>query len=74
MELHDEEMILRGQDVQFSVKGEVVSGGAEEVTVQFRKTKVEAFGTCRTLLRTGMKHVCVVTALEELKEVTLRRF
>jgi hypothetical protein len=72
----DEEMILRGQDVQFTIKGEVVREKAEEVTIQFRKTKVDqaAFGTCRTLLRTGVKHMCVVSALEDLKEVAPRRF
>ena len=72
----DEEMILRGQDVQLSVKGEAVAEKAEEATVQFRKTKAdqEAFGTCKTLLKTGVKKVCVVTALEELREAAPRRF
>lgn len=47
----DEEMILQGQDLQFSVQGEKVDGKAEEVTFQFRKTKSDqlAFGTCRTM-------------------------
>ena len=72
----DEEMILRGQDVQLSVKGEAVAEKAEEATVQFRKTKAdqEAFGTCKTLLKTGVKKVCVVTALAELREAAPRRF
>ena len=49
---------------------------AKEATVQFRKTKAdqEAFGTCKTLLKTGVKKVCVVTALEELREAAPRRF
>ena len=71
----DEGMILRGTDVQFSVRGEVVQEKAEEVTIQFRKTKADqtASGTCRTLLRTGVKYMCVVSALEDLKEAAPRR-
>lgn len=72
----DEEMIVRGHDIQFSVKGEVVHKDAEEVTLQFRKTKSDqqGFGTCRTLLRTGVEHVCVVEALEQLRKTVSRRF
>jgi len=72
----DLEMVMRGQDVQFSVKGEAVTENAEELTVQFRKTKADqmAFGTCKTLLKTGVKYVCVVTAMEELRKVAPRRF
>ena len=72
----DLEMILRGQDVQLSVKGEAVETGAEEITVQFRKTKADqtAFGTCKTMLKTEVAHVCVVTAVEKLKQVAPRRF
>ena len=29
---------------------------------------------CKTLLKTGVKKVCVVTALEELREAAPRRF
>ena len=69
-------MIVRGHDIQFSVKGEVVHKDAEEVTLQFRKTKSDqqGFGTCRTLLRTGVEHVCVVEALQELRKTVSRRF
>ena len=74
----DEEMVLRGQDIQLSANGEPVREGqlAEEVTLQFRKTKSDqtAFGTCKTMLRTGVEGVCVVAALERLKEVAPRRF
>ena len=72
----DEEMILRGQDVQLPVKGEPVEKDAEEVTIQFRKTKAdqEAFGTCKTLLRSKVPQVCVVEALERMRESALRRF
>lgn len=62
----DEEMILRGQDLQFSVQGEKVDGKAEEVTLQFRKTKSDqlAFGTCRTMRRTGVDGICVVRGVK----------
>ena len=69
-------MIVRGQDIQLSTQGEQVNQGAEEATLQFRKTKAdqEAFGTCKTMLRTGVQYVCVVEALEKFKEVAPRRF
>ena len=74
----DEEMIVRGQDVQLTQRPAEEAGGEEikEVTLQFRKTKAdqEAFGTCKTMLSTGVKHVCVYTALEQLREVAPRRF
>lgn len=74
----DMEMIVRGQDVSLMTKGHPVpvDQNAEEVTLQFRKTKSdqEAFGTCRTMLRTDVKYVCVVTALEQLRRVLPRRF
>ena len=74
----DEEMVLRGHDIQLSVGGDPVREGqkAEEVTLQFRKTKADqtAFGTCKTMVRTGVQGVCVVEALEKLKEVAPRRF
>eukprot|EP00435_Cladocopium_sp_Y103_P046957 s1496_g13.t1 len=74
----DMEMILRGADVSLTSKGQAVKDDkeAEEMTVQFRKTKAdqEAFGTCRTMLRTGVKHVCVVQAMVEFKEVAAHRF
>ena len=72
----DMEMIVRGQDIQLSVQGQKVEEGAEEATLQFRKTKAdqEAFGTCKTMLKTDVEHVCVVTALEKFKEVAPRRF
>ena len=74
----DEEMIVRGQDVQLSVQGRPVGEdqAAEEVTLQFRKTKAdqEAFGTCKTMMKTGVEHVCVVEALMKFREVAPRRF
>eukprot|EP00435_Cladocopium_sp_Y103_P033871 s4663_g8.t1 len=73
----DEAMVLWGHDVQLSAQGEPVKPGqkAEEVTLQFRKTKAdqEAFGTCKTMMRTEVKNVCVVEALERLREVAPRR-
>ena len=72
----DEEMILRGQDVQLSRREGQGEGEAEELTIQFRKTKAdqEAFGTCKTMLATGVQGVCVVEAMKKLAEVTPRRF
>eukprot|EP00435_Cladocopium_sp_Y103_P040792 s583_g11.t1 len=72
----DMEMIVRGQDVQLGIKGKAVEKDAQEVTLQFRKTKAdqESFGTCKTMLKTSVEDVCVVTALEKLREVTPRRF
>ena len=74
----DEEMILRGQDVVLTAQGQEAKEGfpVEEATIQFRKTKAdqEAFGTCRTMLRTEVQHVCVVNALEKLFEAAPRRF
>ena len=68
----DEEMIVRGEDIQLK-KNET---GEWEVTLQFRKTKAdqEAFGTCKTMLSTDIKHVCVVGALRSFQEVAGRRF
>ena len=64
----DEEMILRGEDVQLSLRpGQEEGEETEELTVQFRKTKAdqEAFGTCKTMLPTEVQYVCVVTAGRE---------
>ena len=74
----DVEMILRGQDVQIGKRQpkEGDTEGPEEVTIQFRKTKAdqEAFGTCKTMLATGVKHVCVVEAMKKFQEAAPRRF
>ena len=74
----DEGTILRGQDIQLSSRPneEKENGTIYEVTLQFRKTKSdqEAFGTCKTMLKTGVQHVCVYEALENFKAVAERRF
>ena len=72
----DQEMILRGQDVSLTTRGQGDEENPQEVTMQFRKTKAdqEAFGTCKTMLKTGVEHACVVTALHRLREVAPRRF
>ena len=72
----DMEMILRGEDVQLTKGGQPVDQQPEEATIQFRKTKAdqEAFGSCKTMLKTDVEYVCVVTALEELRKVAPRRF
>ena len=76
----DEEMIVRGDDIQLAIQGESADPdqamGRWEATLQFRKTKAdqEAFGTCRTMLESGAKHLCVVRALLALREVAPRRF
>ena len=74
----DEEMILRGQDVVLTNGGQPAKEGqtVEEVTIQFRKTKAdqEAFGTCKTMTKTNVEHVCVVDAMQKMFEVAPRRF
>ena len=74
----DEAMILRGCDVKFTRGGEIVSPWEEplELTIQFRKTKTdqECFGMSKTLASTGVKHLCVVGALNELRKVVPQRF
>lgn len=64
------DMMLRGIDLKLSRDGaEAGLGQATEVTVQFRRTKAdqEAFGTCKTLAKTGEKFLCPVAALEEYR-------
>ena len=73
----DLDMVVRGQDIQLSIDGRPAGDQkAEEATLQFRKTKADqtAFGTCKTMLKTDVPHVCVVKALEDFKEVAARRF
>lgn len=72
----DEEMIVRGMDIALTTKGEAVMENPQEITLQFRKTKAdqEAFGACKTMLRTGQDHVCVVEAMQRFREVAARRF
>ena len=73
----NKEMILRGVDVKLTKDGEDAEGGrANEVTVQFRKTKSdqEAFGSCKTMGSTGTPCLCPVEALEEYKAVAPTRF
>lgn len=74
----DPDMIVRGVDVSLTTEGQQVAKNqeVEEMTLQFRKTKADqsAFGTCKTMLRTNVEHVCVVQAMVEFKEVAPRRF
>ena len=69
----DAHMIIRGMDVRLTKDGQDVKEGANEVTLQFRKTKAdqEAFGSCKTM---GATVNCPVQALEELRAVAQRRF
>lgn len=69
--------VLRGLDVKLSKEDEPVEVGlATEVTVQFRKTKAdqEAFGSCKTMARTGVAHLCPVEALDAYRKVCPGRF
>ena len=76
----DDEMIVRGSDIQLARRDDSEEPGKDgekwEATLQFRKTKAdqEAFGTCRTMLEGGVKHLCVVRALLALRDVAPRRF
>ena len=69
----DEGMILRGTDLKFVEEdGEGIVG----VTLQFRKTKTDqdAFGTCKTMYKSGVDDVCVVSALQTFREMAPQRF
>ncbi|CAE7778356.1 unnamed protein product [Symbiodinium sp. CCMP2592] len=70
----DYAMILRGADLKFL--DAITEEGLKGVTMQFRKTKTdqEAYGTCKTMYESGVKGVCVVTALEEYKRIAPQRF
>ncbi len=73
----DEEMVLRGCDLRFSKDGEKEDGEeANEVTMQFRKTKNDqlAFGESKTLKETQRNHVCPVQALQRMKKIWKLRF
>lgn len=73
----DDEMVLRGCDLRFSKDGRKEDGEeANEVTMQFRKTKNDqlAFGESKTLKATGREHVCPVQALLRMKQIWQRRF
>ena len=73
----NKEMILRGVDVKLTKEGEDAGEGeANEVTVQFRKTKSdqEAFGSCKTMGSTGTPYLCPVQALERYRKVAPSRF
>ena len=69
-------MVLRGVDIRFIE--EMGANGVEVVgiTLQFRKTKTdqEAFGTCKTMYRSGVDGLCVVVALCALKKLAPQRF
>ena len=67
-------MITRGCDIKFilDATGQQVIG----VTLQFRKTKTdqEAFGSCKTMYRSGVEDLCVVSALLQLQVIAPQRF
>ena len=69
----DMEMIIRGQDLRFSANGRPAGEDAEEVTLTFRKTKVDqlAFGDAKTLKATGRRPV---EALVRMRQVWPNRF
>ena len=69
--------VMRGLDVKLSRDGQpALPGEATEVTVQFRKTKAdqEAFGSCKTMAKTGVQYLCPVQALENYRKVCPGRF
>ena len=71
----DFEMILGGVDLKF-VTTENGDGIILGVALQFRKTKTdqEAFGGCKTLYRSGVKDLCAVEALIEMRRMAPQRF
>ena len=68
----DYAMVLRGADLKLSENNDP----DDCVTLQFRKTKTdqEAFGTCKTMFRSGVKGLCVVSALRAFREIAPQRF
>ena len=73
----DEDMVLRGIDLRFSKDGLLAEKGtANEVTLQFRKTKADqvGFGDSKLLKATGRRHLCPVEALERMRLVWPARF
>lgn len=65
----DARVSIRGMDVRLTRDGQDVKESANEVIVQFRKTKAdqEAFGSCKTMGATREPFSCPVQALEELR-------
>lgn len=73
----DDEMILRGIDIRFTRDTVGVDDEtANEVTMQFRKTKSDqlAFGESKTLNETKVVHLCPVKALLGMKKAWPTRF
>ena len=72
----DKDMVLRGADVRLTRDGTDVDSGANEITIQFRKTKAdqEAFGSSKTMGLTGVEFLCPVVAMENLRSSASRRF
>eukprot|EP00435_Cladocopium_sp_Y103_P066762 s1381_g29.t1 len=73
----DEEMIVRGCDIRLSHLGRrALPGEATEISLQFRKTKVDqlAFGTTKMLEATGRRHLCPVEAMERMRRSWPLRF
>ena len=71
------ESVLRGADVKLTKDGVAAEFGcANEITVQFRKTKAdqEAFGSCKTMGATGKQYLCPVVAMENYRIVCPGRF
>ena len=65
-------MILRGTDLKFVEENGVPAG----VALQFRKTKTDqdAFHTCKTMYRSGVPGICVVSAFLEFRDFAPQRF
>ena len=73
----DEDMIVRPCDFRFSKNGVGARpGAANELTLQFRKTKTDqaGFGENKLLRATGKRHLCPVEAMERMRMVWPNRF
>ena len=72
----DKDMILRGCDVRLSSGGLTDVVNPEEVTIQFRKTKVDqlGFGEAKTLKATGRQFLCPVEAMARMQKYWPNRF
>ena len=72
----DLDMIVRGCDIRFTKDGKSASEDACEVSLTFRKTKVDqlAFGDTKTLQATYRRFLCPVQALKDMREIWPSRF
>ena len=72
----DYAMVLRGADLKFIEAEDGHGHVAVGVTLQFRKTKTDqdAYGTSKSMYKSGVDGLCVVEALGRLRQLAPQRF